>query len=96
MLLRKGYYPYEDADSWEKIDKKTIPLKEAFYRELNLEGIIGSHYAHVQKLWEVFEIKKFGEYHNLLFKVVYRCLQMSLKTLEICVLLNMGLILLIF
>ena len=28
LLLRKGDYPYEDMDNWEKFDKTTIPPKE--------------------------------------------------------------------
>ena len=64
-MLGKGYYPYEDADSWEKFRETTIPPKEAFYSKLNLESISDADYAHVQKVWEVFEIKNFGEYHNL-------------------------------
>ena len=35
LLLRKGIYPYEYIDSWERFDEKTIPPKEAFYSELN-------------------------------------------------------------
>ena len=65
LLLRKGYYPYEDADSWEKFDETTIPPKEAFYSELNLEGVSTADYAHVQKVWEVFKIRNVTEYHNL-------------------------------
>ena len=65
LLLGKGYYPYEDADSWEKFDETTIPPKEAFYSQLNLEDISDVDYEHAQKAWEVFEIKNFGEYHNL-------------------------------
>ena len=65
MLPGKGYYyPYEDADSWEKFDKTTIPPKEVFYSELNLEGISDADYTHVQNLWAVSEIKNSGEYHN--------------------------------
>ena len=30
LLLRKGVYPYEDMDSWEKFDETTIPPKVAF------------------------------------------------------------------
>ena len=31
LLLRKGVYPYEYMDSWEKFDKTSLPPKEAFY-----------------------------------------------------------------
>ena len=64
LLLRKGVYPYEYMDSWEKIDENTLPLKEAFYSNLNLEDISDDHYAHAQKVWDVFEINNL-EYHDL-------------------------------
>ena len=65
LLLRKGVYPYEYMDSWEKFDETTLPPKEAFYSNLNLEDISDEDYAHVQKVWDVFEIKNRGEYHDL-------------------------------
>ena len=39
MLLRKGAYPYEYMDSWEKFDETVLPPKKAFYSNLNLENI---------------------------------------------------------
>ena len=30
LLLRKGVYPYEYMDSWEKFDETTLPPKEHF------------------------------------------------------------------
>ena len=58
MLLRKGVYPYEDMDSWEKLDETTLPSKKYLYSNLNLEDISNEDYAHAQKVWNVFEIKK--------------------------------------
>ena len=52
-------------DSWERFDENTIPPKEAFYSELNLENITDKDYEHVKKVWEAFEIKNLGEYHDL-------------------------------
>ena len=42
-----------------------LPPKEAFQSKLNLENITDKDYAHVQKVWNVFEIKNRGEYHDL-------------------------------
>ena len=64
-LLRKGVYPYEYMDSWEKFDENTLPPKEAFYSNLNLEDISNEDYAHAQKVWDVFEINNLGEYDDL-------------------------------
>ena len=65
LLLRKGVYPYEYMDSWERFGETSLPDKEAFYSKLNLENITDKDYEHVQKVWEVFEIKTLGEYHDL-------------------------------
>ena len=65
LLLRKGTYPYVYIDSWERFDENTIPPKKAFHSELNLENITDKHYEHVKKVWEAFEIKNLGEYHDL-------------------------------
>ena len=52
-------------DSWEKFDETTLPPKEAFYSNSNLEDISDEDYAHVQKVWEIFKINNLGEYHDL-------------------------------
>ena len=65
LLLRKGIYLYEYMDSREGFDENTILPKEAFYSKLKLEGIIDAYNEHVKKVWEAFEIKNPGEYHDL-------------------------------
>ena len=37
LLLRKGVYPYEYMDSWERFTETSLPDKKAFYSKLNLE-----------------------------------------------------------
>ena len=68
MLLRKGVYPYEYIDSWERFNEESLPDKEACYSKLNLEDITDKDYVHGHKVWEVFEIKNLGEYHDLYVK----------------------------
>ena len=65
LLLKKGVYPYEYMDSWERFDGTLLPDKEAFYSKLNLEDITDKDYARAQKVWEVFQIKNLGEYYDL-------------------------------
>ena len=89
-MLRKGVYPYDYIDSWERFNERSLPTKEAFYSKLNLEDIKDEGYEHAQKVREVFEIKNLGKYYY------HYCLQMYLKTLGISVLKYMNLILLIF
>ena len=70
LLLRKGVYPYEYMDSWEKSDENTLPPKEAFYSNFNifysnLEDISDEDYTHAQKVWNAFKIKNLDENHDL-------------------------------
>ena len=49
MLLRKGVYPYEYMDSWERFDETSLPDKNFFYSELNLDGFTDKDYADAQR-----------------------------------------------
>ena len=52
-------------DSWERFNETKFPDKKFFYSELNLEDITDEDYSHAQKVWDVFEIRNLGEYHDL-------------------------------
>ena len=52
-------------DSWERFNETSLPPKESFYSELNLEDISDKDYLHAQKVWDAFEIRNLGEYHDL-------------------------------
>ena len=39
LLLRKGVYPYEHVDSWERFNEASLPDKESFHSNLKLEDI---------------------------------------------------------
>ena len=65
LRLWRGVYPYKYMYSWEKFYETILPPKEVFYSNLNLDDIRYDDYAHAQKVWDVFGIKKLGEYCNL-------------------------------
>ena len=65
LLLRKGVYPYEYIDSWERFNEADLPDKESFYSELNKEDITNEDYTYAQKVWKEFNIKNVGKYHDL-------------------------------
>ena len=65
LLEGKGVYPYEHMDNREKFNETSLPHKKFFYSELNLEDITDKDYERTKKVWEVFEIRNLGEYHNL-------------------------------
>ena len=65
MLLRKGVYPYEYIDKWDKFNEKVLPGKESFYSNLTLENISEIDYAHANNVFKKFNINNLGEYHDL-------------------------------
>ena len=64
MLLRKGIYPYEYMDSWERFNETSLPSKKDFYSELILEDISDSDYEHAKKVFKKY-CKNMGDYHDL-------------------------------
>ena len=68
LLYKKGIYPYEYMDSWERFSETKLPDKEKFYSKLNDEHITDEEYAHAQTVWETFEFKTLGDYHDLYVK----------------------------
>ena len=50
MLLRKGAYPYEYMDDWERFNELTLPEKEEFHSNLNMEEITHADYMHGKSL----------------------------------------------
>ena len=50
LLLKKGVYPYEYMDSWERFNEALLPSKESFYSELHKEAITDEDYNHAKKI----------------------------------------------
>ena len=49
----------------ERLKETKLPPKEAFYSKLNNEDISDEDYAHAQKVWRMFKMERFQDYHNL-------------------------------
>ena len=67
LLLRKGIYPYEYIDSWERFDETSFLDKVASYSSLNMEGITSVDYRHAKRVYKEFKLKNLGDdYHDTL------------------------------
>lgn len=68
-MKQKGVYPYDYMDSFDKLDETELPKQEDhFYSTLNNENITDDKYNHAQDVWNKFNLKTMGEYHNLYLK----------------------------
>ena len=74
-LKQKGAYPYEYMDSLERFNEEKLLDKKLFYSSVkdgttddNGEKLDWSHKQwrlfDVQKMWNGFNIKSMGDYHN--------------------------------
>lgn len=65
LLLRKGVFCYRYLDDIRKFDDKKLPPIEDFYNDLNQEPLSKSNYEHALKVWDKFECRSLGDYHDL-------------------------------
>ena len=65
FLLRKGVYPYEYMENWEKVNETSLPEKEDFYSHLNMEDNTDADYGHAKRICKDFEMKNLGKYYDL-------------------------------
>ena len=65
LLLRKGVYPFEYMDTWERFNEISLPSKEDFYSNLNMEDISDIDYRHANNVFKRFKLENLGDYHDL-------------------------------
>ena len=65
LLLRKGVYPYEYMNDWDKFNETDLPSIKDHYHNLHLENITVKDHSHAKNVWNTFKIKNLGEYYDL-------------------------------
>jgi len=68
LMLRKGLYFYDYADSFSVFEENEIPKPEHFFNTLDDKEISEKDYNHVVQVWNEMNIKNKGEYHDLYLK----------------------------
>ena len=63
--MRKEVYPYEYMDNWERFNETSLPNKESFYSNLNMENIEDLDYRHGNNVFKIFKLKNLGQYRDL-------------------------------
>ena len=68
LMSKKGVYPYDYLDSFEKFNQTKLSTKDQFFSIINDQHITEDEYNHAKKVWKTFNIKTMGEYHDLYLK----------------------------
>ena len=68
LMKQKGIYPYDHMDSFDRFNETKLPVQQDFYSILNNEHISDEQYKHAQNVWDTFNLKTMGDYHDLYLK----------------------------
>ena len=52
-------------DNWKRFNETSLPSKESFYSNLNMENIDDIDYGHGNNVFKIFNLNNLGEYHDL-------------------------------
>ena len=62
--MRKGVYPYEYMDSWDRLNETSLPGKKDFYNRLNMENIMDIDHKRAARVSKEFKMNNLGNYHD--------------------------------
>ena len=68
LMTQKGVYPYDYMDSFDRFEENELPPIEAFHSILNNTDISVEDYNHAKNVWNTFNLRNMGEYHDLYLK----------------------------
>ena len=68
LMKQKGIYPYDHMDCFDRFNETKLPVQQDFYSILNNEHTSDKQYKHAQNVWDTFNLKTMGDYHDLYLK----------------------------
>ena len=68
MLKKKGIFPYEYLNSFDRFKETSLPEKKRFYCTLRNSNVTDQYYDHTTNVWNKFNMKTFGDYHDIYLK----------------------------
>ena len=68
LLTKKGSYPYDYMNSFERFEETQLPPQAAFYSKLKEQELSDEDYEHAMAIWSSFGLRSMGQYHDLYLK----------------------------
>ena len=68
LMKKKGVYPYDYMDSFDKFKVDHLPKQSEFYSLLTDTNISNNKYQHAQNIWNEFKLENMAQCHDLYLK----------------------------
>ena len=65
LVQQKGEFPYEWFDSLDRMVEEALPSMECFNSKLTEQEMSPESYAHADRMWKTFGMKRMLDYHDL-------------------------------
>ena len=72
LIKRKGGFPYEWFDSFEKLQNTMLPVADDWSSRLTRSWISEKQLADYQEVWDAFEMRTFKDWHDLYLEIDVR------------------------
>ena len=68
LIKKKGVFPYDFFDDISKLKYTKFPTRKQFFNKLADKECNMKDYLHAKLVWETFNCKNFGDYHDIYLK----------------------------
>lgn len=65
LICKKGVFPYQYIDTFEKLAEEVLPTQEQFFDSLTNTPLSDADYLHAQSVWKTFACKTLMDYSNV-------------------------------
>ena len=65
LIRRKGVYPYDYVDSFDRFDENKLPSQDVFFSKLSGSPCSDLEYTHATGVWTAFGCRTMADYHDI-------------------------------
>uniref|UniRef100_A0A2S2QNX5 DNA-directed DNA polymerase n=1 Tax=Sipha flava TaxID=143950 RepID=A0A2S2QNX5_9HEMI len=69
LVTRKGVFPYEYTDRWDRLAETSLPECSEFFSALREEHVAIAEHEHTIRVWDHFDCRTVGDYSDLYLKI---------------------------
>ena len=65
LVRRKGVYPYDYMDSFDRFEETALPSQDSFFSKLSGSPYSDSEYTHATRVCDAFGCETIADYHDI-------------------------------